>query len=122
MSCKRSLLTLLLAASLLAGGCGKSNEDQIKDTAAAIVAAGEHRDFAGACAHATPQLLSTYGGAAGCASALAAEQQRTGFDFSTLHIATVSVLGENGVVDVDRPFPFQVLVQKVDGQWLVAGI
>ena len=117
-----SALILLLAACLLAAGCGKSNEDRIKDTSDAIVAAGEKGDFTAACSYATPQLLGTYGGAAGCASALTAAVQRVGFDFGSLHIAGISVLGASAVVTVDRPFDFQVLVQKVNGRWLVGGV
>jgi hypothetical protein len=115
-------LVFLLAACLLAGGCGKSNEDRIKDASNAIVAAGEKGDFAAACSYATPQLLDTYGGPAGCTAALAATVQRVGFDFRSLHIAKVSVLGASGVVTIDRPFDFQVLVQKVNGRWLVGGV
>jgi hypothetical protein len=117
-----SALILLLAACLIAAGCGKSNEDRIKETSDAIAAAWERNDFAGACSYATPQLLSTYGGPAGCASALAAAVQRVGFVFRSLHIAKVSVLGMSAVVTIDQPFDFQVLVQQVNGRWLVGGV
>jgi hypothetical protein len=117
------LASSLCVFALLAGaGCGSSSESEIRDSAATLVSAGVRGDYSTVCSYATPQLLAAYGGEAGCANALAAAISRTGFDFRAVKVGAVSVNGDRAVVTVTAPQTFQVLVQRVGGRWLVAGV
>jgi hypothetical protein len=122
---KPAVALLACAALIAAAGCGKTDQEQVRELSEDYVAAISKGDFAGACGLFTDAYRQQLGGEVGCEVAQA--DQFGGPDGSVkLEIAAIKVKGDRGNVGLmvrqsGSPSPLTLLVEKEDGDWLVRG-
>ncbi|CAN5478648.1 hypothetical protein BH20ACT19_BH20ACT19_04800 [soil metagenome] len=116
------VLTSLAAASLLAAGCGGSEEDAVEDSVKEFASAAKDKDFGGVCDKLTDELRQQIGQAGGgnCEEALKqfGEQVDLGGipDPDEIEFESVEVDGDNATVKIKGEDNESKLV-KEDGEW-----
>lgn len=117
----KGVLAAALCAALLAGGCGESDEDQVRGVMEDWFAALADRDDEKVCSlmsDKTKQALSPFDDCEEWARSFASAGHDEGYDFDSVEIDRVDVEGDEATVGIkDDTSTFDL--RKIDGEWLI---
>lgn len=124
-------LAAVLAAALIAGCGGSSNEDQVRDVVESFVQAGKDKDAAEACGLLSTEkvkVVEQLAAGAGCEQVLGGLFARADATGTDVEIQDVRVEGSRATVDAtvrapgSAPKAESILLVKEDGDWKLASV
>ncbi len=117
---------LCLVAAAAGAGCGRTDQERVREVAQDYIQAASGGDFAAACHRFTDRFLHELGGEGGCEAALAGQYAQRGAK-PEVELASVQVKGHRASAELrikrdgGAPSPFTLLLIKGGAGWQISG-